>query len=168
MRILAGADGDEGDGDDGDGDDADDNEGDGDGVGDGDHCTRSTETSRLATSTLASKLQQTQSLPSAERFPWKTLLLPKRGSLKRGSLKRGSLKRGSLKRCSLIQAPNQPLKQALEQAFNRQRALMQTRSNSVYSTSIRAKTAGSKDEYWAISGRQPYTVPYAHAHISMN
>ena len=49
MRIWAGADGDDGDGDDGDGD----------GVGDGDHSIRSTETSRLATSTLASKLPQT-------------------------------------------------------------------------------------------------------------
>jgi hypothetical protein len=54
VRILAGTDCDDGDGDDGDGDD-----GDGDGGGDGDYCTRSTWTSRLATSTLALKLPQT-------------------------------------------------------------------------------------------------------------
>jgi hypothetical protein len=47
-----GADGDYGDGDDGD-------DGDDDGVGDGGHRTRSTLTSRLATSTLASKLPPT-------------------------------------------------------------------------------------------------------------
>jgi hypothetical protein len=33
---------------------------------------------------------QTQSFPLAKSFPWKTLYLPKRGSLKRGSLKGGS------------------------------------------------------------------------------
>ena len=54
------------------------------------------------------------------------------------------------------QAFKQALKQALEQAFNRQRALMQTRSDSVYSTGI---TAGSKNMYRSISGRQPYIVP---------
>ena len=64
MRIWAGADGDDGngddvDGDDGDGDDGDGDDGDGDGVGDGDHSTRSPQTSRLAMSTLASKLLQT-------------------------------------------------------------------------------------------------------------
>jgi len=54
VRIRSGADGDDGDGDgEGDGD------GDGDGVGDSDHSTRSTYTSRLATSTSASKLPQT-------------------------------------------------------------------------------------------------------------
>jgi len=58
-------DGDDGDGDDGDGDDGDGYDGDGDGVGDGDHGTRSTWISRLATSTLASKLVQTLSLPLA-------------------------------------------------------------------------------------------------------
>jgi hypothetical protein len=58
-----------------------------------------------------------------------------------------------------MQALMQALKQALEQAFNRQRALMQTRSDSVYSTGIRAKTAGSKDRYRSISGRQLYIVP---------
>jgi len=42
-------------------------------------------TSRLATSTLASKLPQTQSFPPAKRFPWKPLLLPKRSSLERSS-----------------------------------------------------------------------------------
>jgi hypothetical protein len=60
-------------------------------------------TSRLATSTLASKLPQTQSFPSAKSFPWKTLLLPKRGSLK----------------------------QALKQALKHQRALKQTLSDNV-------------------------------------
>jgi len=69
LRIWAGADGDDGDGDDGDGDDGDGDDGDGDdgdsdhgngdGVGDGDHSTRGTWTSRLATSTLVSKLLQT-------------------------------------------------------------------------------------------------------------
>jgi hypothetical protein len=62
MRIWARAEGDDGDGDDGDGDDGDDNHCDGDGVGVGDHSTRSTLTSRLATSTLASKLLQTWTL----------------------------------------------------------------------------------------------------------
>jgi hypothetical protein len=52
VHIWGGADG--ADCDDGDGDDGDD-----DGVGDGDHSTRSTYTSRLATSMLASKLPQT-------------------------------------------------------------------------------------------------------------
>jgi len=37
-------------------------------------------------------------------------------------------------------------------------ALMRTRSDSVYSTGISAKTAGSKDRYRSISGRQPYVV----------
>jgi len=48
---------------------------------------------------------------------------------------------------------------ALEQAFNRQQALMQTRSNSVYSTGITTKTAGSKDRYKSISGQQLDMVP---------
>jgi hypothetical protein len=76
VCIWAGADcddadgddgnGDDGNGDDCDGDDGDGNDGDGDGVGDGDHSTRGTLTSRLATSTLASKLLQTWSLPLAK------------------------------------------------------------------------------------------------------
>jgi len=56
VRIRSGADGD---GDGGDGDGVGDGDGDGDGVGDSDHSTRSTYTSRLATSTSASKLPQT-------------------------------------------------------------------------------------------------------------
>ena len=61
MRIRSGADGDDGDGDgEGEGD------GDGDGVGDSDHSTRSTYTSRLATSTPVSKLPQTLSLVVAK------------------------------------------------------------------------------------------------------
>jgi len=36
------------------------------------------------------RASQTQSFPSAKSFPWKTLYLPKRGSLKRGSLKGSS------------------------------------------------------------------------------
>ena len=52
VRIWAGADGDDGDGDDDDGDR----------VSDGNHSTRSTWTSGLATSTSASKLPQTYSL----------------------------------------------------------------------------------------------------------
>jgi peptide methionine sulfoxide reductase MsrB len=66
------------------------------------------------------------------------------------------------------QAIKQAIEQALEQALNRQRALMRTRSDCVYSTGITAKTAGSKDRYRSISGWQPYIVPLAHAHISMN
>ena len=46
----------------GSGADAEDNNGNGDGVGDCDHCTSSTYTSRLATSMSASKLPQTSSL----------------------------------------------------------------------------------------------------------
>ena len=64
MHVWAGADGDDGDGDDcdsddGDVDDGDGDDGDGGGVGDDDHSTSSTQTSRLAMSTLASKLVQT-------------------------------------------------------------------------------------------------------------
>jgi len=73
----------------------------------------------------------------------KTLLLPKHGSLK--------------------QALKQALKHALKQALKQ--ALMQTRGESVYSTGI---TAGGKQKYRSISGRQPYIVPLAHAHISMD
>ena len=58
VRIWA-RDDDDGNGDDGNGDDGNGDDGDGDGVGDGDHSTRSTETSRLAMSTLGSKLLQT-------------------------------------------------------------------------------------------------------------
>jgi hypothetical protein len=50
VRISSGADGEDGNGN---------GNGDGDGVGDSDHCTRSTYTNRLATSTSASKLPQT-------------------------------------------------------------------------------------------------------------
>jgi len=60
VRIWAGADGDDGNADDGNGDDGNGNgNGNGDGDGDSDHSTRSTYTSRLATSTLASKLLHT-------------------------------------------------------------------------------------------------------------
>jgi len=45
-----------------DGDDGDSDEGGDDCVGDGDHSTRSSQTSRLATSTLASKLPHTLSI----------------------------------------------------------------------------------------------------------
>jgi len=55
--CVSGADSDDGNGDDG--DDGNGNDGDDDGVGDGHHCTRSTLTSRLATSKLASKIPQT-------------------------------------------------------------------------------------------------------------
>jgi len=64
VHIWAGADGDDGNGDDGNGDDGEGDDGngddgDGDGVSDTDHSTRGTWISRLATSTLASKLVQT-------------------------------------------------------------------------------------------------------------
>jgi hypothetical protein len=54
------------------------------------------------------------------------------------------------------------------QAFNRQQALMQAHSDSVYSTGINARTVGSRDGNRAILGRQPYIVPSAHVHTSMN
>jgi len=43
---------------------------------------------------------------------------------------------------------------------------MQTCSDSVHCTGITANS--SKDKYRSTSGRQPYIVPYAHAHISKN
>jgi len=52
---------------------------------------------------------------------------------------------GSLKKV-IKPALKLALKHALEQAFNRQEALMQTRSDGVYSTGITAKTAGSKEK----------------------
>jgi len=61
------------------------------------------------------KLPQTQSFPSAKSFPWKTLLLPKHGSLKHGSLKQ------AIKR-AIQQAIKQALKQSLKQSPKRQRA----------------------------------------------
>ena len=57
---------------------------------------------------------------------------------------------------ALNQSIEQAFEQALEQASNRQWALMQTCSNSVYSTGI---TAGTKDKFRSITGRQPYIVP---------
>ena len=56
----------------------------------------------------------------------------------------------------LSQEDSQAGSQAASRAGFRQRALMQTRSNSVYSAII---TLGSKDKYRSIYGRQPYLVP---------
>jgi len=68
-----------------------------------------------------SELPQTQSFPSAQSFPWETLLLPKRGSLKRGSLKQ-----------ALKQARKQALRQALKRVLKR---VLIDSIHSVYSTS---------------------------------
>jgi ribonuclease HI len=47
---------------------------------------------------------------------------------------------------------------ALKQARRGMRDQMRIRSDSVYSTSITAMTAGWKDKYMSIAGRQPYIV----------
>jgi hypothetical protein len=66
-----------------------------------------------------------------------------------GSDKHGCPKQGLMQ--ALKQALKQGLKQALEHGFDHQRAVMQTWGDSVYSTSMTAKTAGSKDRYRCIS-----------------
>ena len=53
----------------------------------------------------------------------------------------------------------QAVKQALEQAFNHQQALMWPRSNSVYGTGITMKPAGSDNRLKSISHRQLDRVP---------
>jgi len=53
----------------------------------------------------------------------------------------------------------QTFKQALEQAFNCQWALMGTCCNSVYCSGITMKTAGSDTRFKFISRQQLYIVP---------
>jgi len=59
---------------------------------------------------------------------------------------------------ALRQAMKQDFKPVLEQADNSDQALMQPCGDSVYSTSIQAKTVGSIDKFRSVPGQQPYTV----------